>query len=57
MTPLELVLTKLPDAKPNGCGWQALCPAHEDKNPSLSISEGKSVGHLLNAMPAAPRRT
>ncbi|MGC2736498.1 MAG: AAA family ATPase, partial [Candidatus Acidiferrales bacterium] len=27
----------------NGTGWQALCPAHEDRNPSLSVTahEGK----------------
>lgn len=23
-----------------GSGWMALCPAHEDRNPSLSVSEG-----------------
>lgn len=27
-------------AKPTGVGWQAVCPVHEDKSPSLSISEG-----------------
>jgi len=26
--------------RPNGAGWQARCPAHQDSNPSLSISEG-----------------
>src|SRR5262245_22874068 len=25
----------------NGSGWKALCPAHEDRNPSLTISEGR----------------
>jgi len=28
------------DAKQNGSGWMAKCPAHDDRNPSLSISEG-----------------
>lgn len=35
------LLSKFPDAKPQGKGWQALCPAHDDHNPSLSITEGK----------------
>ncbi len=39
-TPIELVLSKLPDAKPSGKGSIARCPAHDDKNPSLSITEG-----------------
>ena len=37
-----MTLTELLDrlhAKKNGSQWMALCPAHEDKNPSLSISE------------------
>lgn len=33
-------LVRLEGVKPNGSGWQAICPAHEDKDPSLSISEG-----------------
>jgi putative DNA primase/helicase len=28
-------------ARANGSGWTARCPAHEDSNPSLSISEGE----------------
>ncbi len=47
MTPMELVLSKLPDAKPNGKGWQARCPAHDDRNPSLSITEGDDGRALL----------
>lgn len=41
------VLSKFPDAKPQGRGWQALCPAHDDRNPSLSITEdnGKILLH------------
>ena len=27
-------------AKQNGSGWRALCPAHEDSNPSLTLREG-----------------
>lgn len=47
MTPVELVLSKIPSAKPHANGWQALCPAHADQNPSLSISEGKGGRVLL----------
>jgi putative DNA primase/helicase len=34
---LEAVLARLVGARRSGGGWQALCPAHADKNPSLSI--------------------
>ncbi|MDZ4688653.1 MAG: DUF3987 domain-containing protein, partial [Planctomycetaceae bacterium] len=37
MTPVDLVLSRLKTAKRNGKGWSACCPAHEDRNPSLSI--------------------
>jgi hypothetical protein len=47
MTPTELVLSKLPDARPNGQGWQCRCPAHEDQNSSLSIAEGDDGRALL----------
>ena len=39
-TPLELLLSKLPNAKKSGKGWSVQCPAHEDRKPSLSITEG-----------------
>jgi hypothetical protein len=36
------------DARPSGDGkWKARCPSHDDKNPSLSISEGKDGKVLL----------
>lgn len=40
--PLELVLGKLDRVhrKTDGEGWTARCPAHEDRNPSLTIAEG-----------------
>jgi hypothetical protein len=41
MSPLELVLSHLPDAKQHqGGGWSAKCPAHDDRRASLSITEG-----------------
>jgi hypothetical protein len=32
----------------NTSGWAAKCPAHEDRNPSLSVSEGTDGRVLLN---------
>lgn len=29
-------------AKKKGSGWIARCPAHDDRNPSLSISAGRT---------------
>jgi len=44
MTPTERILSALTDRgcdfKQNGKDWSARCPAHDDKNPSLSISTG-----------------
>lgn len=48
MTPVELLLSKLPDQKRNGQGWQARCPAHDDRRPSLSIAEGDDGRALVN---------
>jgi putative DNA primase/helicase len=36
---LQAFLDRLQGVKRNGAGWMARCPAHEDKNPSLSICE------------------
>jgi len=33
----EVVLTRLQGVRRNGNGWMALCPAHADRKPSLSI--------------------
>jgi hypothetical protein len=40
MSPLETLLAKLSGVKKAGKGWSARCPAHEDRNASLSVSEG-----------------
>ncbi|MGB3327406.1 MAG: AAA family ATPase, partial [Thermomicrobiales bacterium] len=39
-SPIERVLTRLEGVKRAGPGWMALCPAHDDRTPSLSITEG-----------------
>ncbi len=44
---MELILSKIPNAKPNGNGWLACCPAHEDRSPSLSINQGDDGRVLL----------
>lgn len=48
MTPVELVLSKLPDAKRNGKGWAARCPAHDDNRPSLSVAKSDAGGALVH---------
>ncbi len=45
--PIERILAKLPDAKKSGSGWSACCPAHDDRQPSLSIAEGEDGRVLL----------
>ena len=36
---LTELLPKLKGVRRNGRGWMALCPAHEDRNQSLSVRE------------------
>jgi hypothetical protein len=44
---LNDVLSRLRGVRRSGSGWQALCPAHHDKGPSLSIREGENGRVLL----------
>lgn len=52
MTPTERILAALADRncdpKKSGNGWKARCPAHKDRTPSLSISEGDDGRVLLH---------
>lgn len=36
------------DARPSGDGWQARCPAHDDRTPSLSIGAGSDGAPLVH---------
>ncbi len=45
-TPIASVLSKLEAVRREGHGWSARCPAHEDDDPSLSVSEGEE-GRVL----------
>ena len=47
MTPIETVREALEGVRKSGSGWSAKCPAHEDRAPSLSISEGDDGRVLL----------
>jgi putative DNA primase/helicase len=48
LSPVDLVLSRLEGVKKNGKGWNALCPAHEDHDPSLSVKEGDDGRVLLH---------
>ena len=40
MTPVQVLLSRLPGATRGGNGWSARCPAHDDRRASLSVAEG-----------------
>lgn len=47
MSPIDLITSKLDKCRPNGTNrYIACCPAHEDRDPSLSISEAQD-GRIL----------
>ena len=50
-TPLNLILDRLTEKKcsprESGSGWSARCPAHADKNPSLSVATGEDGCALI----------
>ena len=48
------VLTRFPGAKRSGASWQAQCPAHEDRTPSLSISAGDDGRTLVHCHAGCP---
>lgn len=44
---LNNILSRLGDVREVSGGWQALCPAHDDREPSLFVSEGDDKRILL----------
>jgi hypothetical protein len=46
-SPLDVVLSRLKGVRRSGKQWTALCPAHDDRHQSLSISEGRDGRVLL----------
>jgi hypothetical protein len=38
---LQNVLSRLQGVRKDGRGWKALCPAHDDRKPSLKVDEGE----------------
>jgi hypothetical protein len=51
---LEDFLSRLNGVKLSGTGWTALCPAHDDRNPSLSVSEGDDDLILIHCHAGCP---
>lgn len=52
--PISKILGNLASAKKQGNGYTALCPAHEDHNPSLSITEAYDGRVLLMCHAGCP---
>ncbi|MCM2329825.1 hypothetical protein SAMN05216229_101262 [Geopseudomonas sagittaria] len=47
--PIDVVLQRLDKVKAAGAGkWKACCPAHDDRDPSLSIREAEDGKVLLH---------
>jgi len=47
-TPLERVVSRLDRVMRSGAGYAARCPAHDDRDPSLSVREGEDGRVLLH---------
>ena len=48
MTPIDLFLSRLQKVQGRGGKYQACCPAHEDRSPSLSIREATDGRVLIH---------
>jgi hypothetical protein len=46
--PVEKVLDRLEGVHESNGSWKALCPAHDDREPSLSVSEGEENKVILH---------
>jgi DNA primase len=48
MDEIQEVLSRLEGVREVSDGWMALCPAHDDHDPSLSVTEGEEQPVLLH---------
>ena len=48
------ILSRLRKVRRTGGGWTAICPAHDDREPSLSINEGDDGRILLYCHAGCP---
>jgi putative DNA primase/helicase len=46
--PIDLLLSRLDRPRKSGKGYTCRCPAHEDRSPSLSVSEGTDGRVLIH---------
>ena len=44
---VQRLLVRLDRVRKSGDGYQAICPSHDDKNPSLSVRAGKGGDALV----------
>ena len=52
--PVERLLAMLPNAKRNGRGWMARCPAHDDRKASLRIAVTRDGRVLIHCHARCP---
>jgi Protein of unknown function (DUF3987) len=56
MTPEEIARQLGGDkARRSGKGWSTICPAHEDRNPSLSVGDGDNGGIVVRCHAGCPQ--
>lgn len=48
MRPVDKILDRLERVRATSGGWSACCPAHDDRNPSLSVKEGDNDAVLIH---------
>lgn len=53
-SPIERLLDRLNTPRRAGAGWVARCPAHQDRNASLSLAEGNGGTVLLHCFADCP---
>ncbi len=53
-TEVDKTLDRLQKVSWTASGWKALCPAHDDREPSLSIKEGDDGRVLLYCHAGCP---